>query len=486
MKIYNSLIKKKEEFKPIKEKEVRMYACGPTVYWFAHIGNLRTYLFENLLRRVLNYNGYKVKLVMNITDVGHLTSDSDSGEDKLEKGAKKERRSVWEIAQFYTDFFKKDLELLNIDEPDVWVKATDTIDDQIELIKELEKKGFTYIISDGVYFDTSKLEKYGRLWGDSERSEMKGRIEEVKEKRNQADFALWKFSPKDEKRQMEWESPWGIGFPGWHTECVAMSVKNLGIPFDIHCGGIDHLFIHHNNEIAQAEAAYGKLLSNYWMHGEFLNLKDSKMSKSSGTIITLRTLKQKGVSPLAYRYLCLNNHYRSKLTYSEESIDFAENSLNKLYEKAFELSHSEETDYSEKYNKYKNDFKEYISDDLNIPGALAMTWDMLKDKELSDFEKHELLLDFDKIFGLDVASIKSEENDNSKYIIKIFKNELPVWTSNIEVLPQEVKLLIEEREEKRRNKEWEKSDEIRDKINKLGWQVEDSGDKTIIKQGLSI
>jgi len=482
MKLYNSLTKTKEKFKPIKSNEVGMYSCGPTVYWFAHIGNLRTYIFVDLLKRALEYNEYNVNHIMNITDVGHLTSDSDSGEDKLEKGAKKERKSVWDIAQFYTDFFKNDLKLLNIIEPNKWIKATDTIDDQINLIKILEEKGYTYIISDGVYFDTSKLEKYGRLWGENERNEMKGRIEEVKEKRNQTDFALWKFSPKNEKRQMEWNSPWGVGFPGWHTECVVMSIKELGIPFDIHCGGIDHIFIHHTNEIAQAEAAYGKLLANYWLHGEFLNLKDSKMSKSSGTIITLQTLKQKGINPLSYRYLCLNTHYRSKLFFSDESIEFAETSLNKLYEKAFELFNSEKTELSKKYEKYKNQFKEYINDDLNVPSALAMTWDVLKDKELSDYEKHELLIEFDKVFGLKISSIKTDENiSNSNYIIKTFKDDVPFWTSDINSLPEEVKTLINQREEYRKNKDWRKSDEIRDKLESIGWQIEDSGEKTIIK-----
>jgi cysteinyl-tRNA synthetase len=486
MKIYNSLTKKKEEFKPIDKNEVKMYGCGPTVYWFAHLGNLRTYIFEDILKRTLEYNGYKVKHVMNITDVGHLTSDSDSGEDKLEKGAKKERRTVWEIAEFYTDFFKKDLELLNIKEPNIWVKATDTIDDQIELITKLEKRGFTYVISDGVYFDTSKLESYGRLWGAKERKDMKGRIAEVKEKKNQADFALWKFSPKNEKRQMEWNSPWGIGFPGWHTECVVMSVKNLGIPFDIHCGGVDHIFIHHTNEIAQAEAAYSKIPANYWMHGEFLNLKDSKMSKSSGTIITLKTLKQKGFSPLAYRYLCLNTHYRSKLSFSDESMEFAENSLNKLYEKAFEVFHSKKTKNTKEYEDYKNHFNEYIDDDLNTPSALALTWDMLKDKNLPDSDKHEILIDFDKVFGLGLSSIETgKTNLDSKYIIKTYKKDLPVWTSDIKVVPKEIKVLIEEREKNRKNKEWGKSDEIREKIEKLGWQVEDSGEKTIIKKNLT-
>jgi cysteinyl-tRNA synthetase len=482
MKIYNTLTKKKEEFKPIKDKEVGMYACGPTVYWFAHIGNMRTYLFEDLLKRVLIYNGYKVKHVMNITDVGHLTSDSDAGEDKLEKGAKRERKTVWEIAQFYADFFKKDIKSLNIIEPLIWVKATDTIDDQIELIKEMEKKGFAYVISDGVYFDTSKLEKYGRLWGDNERKEAKARIEEVKEKKHKSDFALWKFSPKNEKRQMEWDSPWGKGFPGWHTECVVMSVKNLGIPFDIHCGGIDHVFIHHTNEIAQAEAAYGQQMANYWMHGEFLNLKEGKMSKSLGNIVTLETLKEKGVAPLAYRYLCLNTHYRSKLYFSDESVEFAETSLNKLYEKVSELLQGEKTKHSEKFEEYENKFKDFISDDLDIPSALAMTWDALKDKELTDSEKYDLLIDFDKVFGLSLSSIKPIEEIDSKYLVKTTKDGIPVWTSDTSIFSKEIMELIESRNEARKRKEWDKSDEIRKEIEKKGWQIEDSGEKTIIKE----
>jgi cysteinyl-tRNA synthetase len=482
MKIYNTLTKQKEEFKPIKDKEVGMYTCGPTVYWFAHIGNMRTYLFEDFLKRALMYNGYKVKHVMNITDVGHLTSDSDSGEDKLEKGAKKERKTVWEIAQFYTDFFKRDIKSLNIIEPTVWVKATDTIDEQIELIKELEKKGFTYVISDGVYFDTSKLEKYGRLWGESERKEAKARIEEVKEKKHNSDFALWKFSPKDEKRQMEWDSPWGKGFPGWHTECVVMGVKNLGIPFDIHCGGIDHVFIHHTNEIAQAEAAYGKPLANYWLHGEFLNLKEGKMSKSLGNIITLQTLVEKEVSPLSFRYLSLNTHYRSKLSFSDESVEFAETSLNKLYDKVSELMQGEKTEHSQKYEKYRSEFKEFISDDLNTPSALAMTWDMLKDKELTDSEKYDLLIDFDQVFGLSLSSVQSKKDTGSDFLIKTLKDGVPVWTGDASIVPEDVMAMVKERNEARKDKEWSKSDELRKKIEEKGWQVEDSEERTVIKK----
>jgi len=482
MKIYNTLTRKKEEFKPIQGKEVGLYTCGPTVYWFAHIGNFRTFIFEDVLKRALRYEGYKVKHVMNITDVGHLTSDSDAGEDKLEKGAKKERKTVWEIADFYTNFFKQDLKALNIIEPDVWVKATDTIKEQIELIKELEKKGFTYIIKDGVYFNTSKLKEYGRLWGKGERKEMKARIEEVKGKKNKTDFALWKFSPKDEKRQMEWESPWGIGFPGWHTECVAIGVKNLGVPFDIHCGGIDHVFIHHTNEIAQAEAAYGKPLANYWMHGEFLNLKEGKMSKSLGNIVTLKTLEEKGINPLAYRYLCFGTHYRSKLFFSDESIDFAQNTLNKLYEKVAELFNSEKKTHSKKFEEYESKFKEHLNDDLNLPSVLAMIWEMLKDKELSDSEKYDLLIDFDKVLGFNLSSIKMDKTNGSKYIIKTMKDGIPVWTQDTKIVPKEIMSLIEARNDYRKNKEWDKADEARKGIEKLGWQVEDSGEKTIIKK----
>jgi cysteinyl-tRNA synthetase len=313
IKLYNTLNRKKETLKPIKKGKVGLYTCGPTVYWFAHIGNLRTFLFEDVLKRVLEYNGYKVRHIMNITDVGHLTSDADVGEDKMEKGAKREKKTVWQVAEFYTKAFKKDLKRLNILPPDHWIKATQTIKDQIVLIKTLEEKGFTYKTSDGIYFDTSKLKTYGRLTGRKKKKIKAGaRIKMVEGKKNPTDFALWKFSLKGQKRQMEWSSPWGIGFPGWHTECVVMSIKKLGIPFDVHCGGIDHVSIHHPNEIAQAEVAYGKIFANHWLHGEFLTLKEGKMAKSEGNIITLEDLIKKGFNPLAYRYLSFNAHYRSK------------------------------------------------------------------------------------------------------------------------------------------------------------------------------
>jgi cysteinyl-tRNA synthetase len=451
MKLFNTLTRKKEEFKPINKDCVTLYTCGPTVYSFAHIGNLRTYIFEDILKKVLEYNGYNVKHVMNITDVGHLTSDEDEGEDKLEKGAKRENKTVLDIVEFYTNHFKKDLTNLNIKDPTIWIKATETIDDQINLIKILEEKGYTYTTSDGVYFDTSKDDDYGVLWGSKEKTDFQARIEQNKEKKNPSDFALWKFSPKNEKRQMEWMSPWGIGFPGWHTECVVMASKFLGIPLDIHCGGIDHVSVHHTNEIAQAKAAYEKPLANFWMHGEFLTLKDDKMSKSKGNILILDTLN----TPLAYRYLCLTAHYKTQLIYSKESIEAAESALKKLKERINKLElHSEETNPESK-NEYLEKFKEYINDDLDTPKALALTWEIIKEEKISDKEKYDLIQEFDKIFSL---NLQKEEN----------------------AIPEHILQLAIERDEYRDKKDWNKSDEIRKEIEKQGFAVEDTPQGTKI------
>ncbi len=449
IKLYNSLSRKKEVFTPLQEK-VRIYACGPTVYDYVHIGNLRTYLFEDVLKRVLLYNGYKVKHVMNITDVGHLTSDEDTGEDKIERSAKDKNKTAWEIADYYTEKFKEDFKKLNITEPDIYIKATDTIEEQINLIKKLEEKGFTYKIKDGVYFDTTKLQTYGQM-ANLQQIEAGKRID-IKDKKNSTDFALWKFSDPQEKRQMEWDSPWGKGFPGWHTECVAMAKKCLGIPFDIHCGGIDHIEIHHPNEIAQAEVAYEQNPARFWMHGEFLNLKNEKMSKSKGEIITLSSLEEKGFSPLAYRYLVLNAHYRTKLTFSEEAIKNAEISLSKLKEKINPKNFSKE-----KINKkYKKDFMKAINDDLNTPKALSVAFAVLKDKELSKIEKSSTLIDFDKVFGLKL---------NEK-----------------ETIPEEVIKFAKEREKARIEKNFELSDEIRKKIEDLGYLIKDTKNGYKIKR----
>ena len=462
VRFYNSLTRKKEFFSPIKKGKVGLYTCGPTVYWYAHIGNLRTYIFEDILKRVLEYNGYKVKHVMNITDVGHLTSNEDYGEDKIEKKAKEEKKTVWEIAEFYTKAFKEDLELLNIIKPDIWVRATQTINDQINLIKILEKKGFTYKIKDGIYFDTSKLKTYGRLWPKKIKAKAKPRIEITSGKKNPADFALWKFSPKEQKRQMEWDSPWGKGFPGWHTECVVMAIKYLRIPFDIHCGGIDHILIHHTNEIAQAEAAFGKIPANFWLHGEFLLLESGRMGKSEGNIITLRDLIKRKFNPLAYRYLCLNTHYRSKLSFSWDSLKSAQSALNNLYLKVSEIKPEKSPNKikSKEFQGFKENFLKEINDDLNIPKALALCWKIIKSPLLSNGEKYNLLLDFDRVFGLNLKDIKK---------VKV---------------PLRIQKLVKLREKYRQEKKWKKADEVREEVQKNGYLIEDTKEGPKIKLNL--
>ncbi len=387
---------------------------------------------------------------MNITDVGHLTSDADEGEDKIELGAKREKKSAWEIADFYTEAFKKDLKKLNILEPDIWCKATDNIKEQIKLIKRLEKKGFTYKLEDGIYYDTSKFKDYGKL----AKLNIKGlkagiRVEVVKGKKNVTDFALWKFSPKDRKREMEWNSPWGKGFPGWHIECSAMSMKYLGENFDIHCGGIDHINVHHTNEIAQAEAATGKRWVNYWLHGEFLVFDKGKMAKSSGEFLTLEVLSNKGFDPLAYRYLCLNTHYRSVLNFSFEALESAQNAFNNLKEKILEIKKDLKSKKSD-ISKYKDEFLKNINDDLNMPSALAVMWSLIKDKDIGNKEKYDLLLEFDSVFGLGFKDFE---------IKKISKDLLD---------------LVNEREEARKKKNFKKADEIRDKLEKKGVILEDT------------
>ncbi|NUM74290.1 cysteine--tRNA ligase, partial [candidate division KSB1 bacterium] len=344
--LYDTYTRSLREFKPLRADEVGLYTCGPTVYDYAHIGNLRTYLFEDILRRALEFNGYNVKHVMNITDVGHLVSDADTGEDKMEKGARRTGKTAWEIAAFYTQAFQDDMQRLNILPPTIWCRATDHIREQIETIRCIEKKGFTYRTSDGIYFDTSKLPNYGYLARLDIEGLRAGERVEVGEKRNPTDFALWKFSPAGStssptggenrfdklpaRRQMEWESPWGVGFPGWHIECSAMSEKYLGPFFDIHCGGEDHITVHHTNEIAQTEACHGTRLANFWMHGYFLQLDDAKMAKASGEFLRVQTLIDRGYDPLAYRMLCLGAHYRTQLNFTWESLDGAETALQRL------------------------------------------------------------------------------------------------------------------------------------------------------------
>jgi cysteinyl-tRNA synthetase len=449
IKFFNTLSRKIEIFKPKKEGQALIYTCGPTCYWFAHIGNLRTYIFEDVLKRVLIYNGYKVKHVMNITDVGHLVSDQDVGEDKILLAAKREKKSAKEIARFYERAFKRDLKRLNILEPDVWIRATETIKDQIEFIKILEKKGFTYLTEDGVYFDTSKLKKYGRLWPKEMEILPGARVEMVPGKKNPTDFALWKFAKG--RKEMVWDSPWGKGFPGWHTECVVMSVKELGIPFDIHCGGVDHILIHHTNEIAQAEAAFSKILANYWLHGEFLLVDGKKMAKSLGNIFTLDNLIQKGFNPLSFRYFCLQAHYRSKLNFTFNALKASENALKNLYSLvSFLASKKGKKVNLKKIKKEKEKFLEIVNKDLNTPKALALMWEVLSNKSLNESEKYLLLIDFDRVFGLNLEKVPA---------LKI---------------PKKIEKMIFEREKLRKEKKWEEADKIREKIKEAGFIIEDT------------
>lgn len=445
--LYNTLTRKKQEFKPIKKGEVGLYTCGPTVYDYAHIGNLRTYVFEDILKRVLIYNGYKVKHVMNITDVGHLTGDMDMGEDKLEKGAKREGKSAWDIAEFYTRAFQNDLKKLNIKQDDInWLKATDTIKEQIAMVKILEEKGYTYKTSDGVYFDTSQFPKYNKLSHLKLEDLQEGaRVEKNEEKKNPTDFALWKFSPIGEKRQMEWESPWGTGFPGWHLECSVMSSMGLGDQLDIHCGGIDHINVHHTNEIAQYEAAYGQPFFNYWLHSAFLNITGGKkMAKSEGNFLTLENaFEKKGIDPLVFRFACLQTHYRKPMEYSEDIMRNAENGFTHLKNQVRELG--EKT--GEINKTYKTKFLEAINDNLNMPLALAVVQELLK-SDISDADKLKTVLDFDQVLGLALEVV--------------------------EELSIEVNELIKLRDTARAEKNWEESDRLRDEINQLGYTVEDS------------
>lgn len=456
--LFNTLTRQKEEFKPLNAEEVGLYTCGLTVYNFAHIGNLRTYLFEDILKRVLEYNGYQVKHVMNITDVGHLTGDMDLGEDKMEKGAVREGKSAWEIAEFYTAAFKKNLADLNIKEPGIWCKATDNVPEQITLVGILEKKGFTYKTSDGLYFDTAKIKDYNKL-SHVPLDELKegARVEKNPEKKNPTDFALWKFSPAGVKRQMEWKSPWGVGFPGWHIECSAMSLKYLAGELDIHCGGIDHINVHHTNEIAQSEAATGKKFFNYWLHGAFLNISGGqKMAKSAENFLTLeKAFLEKGINPLAYRFAALQTHYRKPMEYSEAGIKQASDGLISLYNSVAWLG-----DEKGKINlKYKQKFLEAINDDLNLPQALAVLFSVLK-SDLSEADQLATILDFDLVLGLKLAQAKN-----------LIKESIA-----LEDLPQEIQELVKKRAQARKIKDWALSDKLRKEIEVRGYTLEDTSE----------
>ena len=448
--LYDSYSRSIREFEPLDGDEVRIYACGPTVYDYAHIGNLRTYIFEDVLKRTLEFYGYKVKHVVNITDVGHLTSDADTGEDKIEKGSRRTGKTAWEIAELYTEAFKRDLQELNIKEPDIWCRATDHIAEQITDIQKIEDKGFAYQTSDGVYFDTSQLESYGYLARLDREGLNAGERVEIGEKRNATDFALWKFSPKDEIRQMEWESPWGKGFPGWHIECSAMAIKYLGKEFDIHCGGKDHIPVHHTNEIAQCEVCYGTNMANFWIHGYFLETDKSKMSKSSGEFLRLKTLYDNQYDPIAYRYLCLTANYRSDLKFTWESLDAAQTALGRLRNAVFSWTESADSLQSAD-REFLNRFQENVFYDLNTTKALAVMWDLVKSNR-EEGVKRATIIEFDKILGLDLEN----------------------WVPKKQDVPEEIMDLVNRRLEARQQKNWNEADSLREKINQLGFEVEDS------------
>ena len=453
LKIYNSLTRKEEEFKPVEEGQVKMYTCGPTVYHFAHIGNLRSYVMEDILERTLNFLGYNVKRVMNITDVGHLTSDADEGEDKMLVGAKREHKSVLEIAKFYTDAFKKDCDRLNIKWPEIVVPATSCVDRYIMMIEDLLKKGFAYISNGNVYFDTSKLKNYYVLTNHNTDDLLVGVREGVEEdegKKNKTDFALWFTKSKFDDQELKWDSPWGKGYPGWHIECSGISTKYLGEYLDIHCGGVDNKFPHHTNEIAQTESFVGHKWCNYWFHVEHLNNEQGKMSKSAGGFITVDKLVENNYSPLAYRLFCLQSHYRKPLLFSFDRLDGAVSAYNKVKDKVASLQKEPEGTFDEvKYEKYLSDFKKALEDDLNTSMALAVLYDVLKEN-MSALTKLKLVEEFDKVLGLDL--LKNEEVEIS----------------------QEIKDLAEERWIAKQNKDWAKADKLRQILLEKGFVVKDS------------
>lgn len=463
--VYNTLTRKKEEFLPAKEGKVGMYTCGPTVYNYAHIGNLRTYIFEDVLKKSLEYAGYKVKHVMNITDVGHLQSDADEGEDKMTLGAKRENKSPWEIARFYEDGFFEDCKKLNIKRPTVTCRATEHIDDMINLIKTLEEKGYTYISNGNVYYQIDKFKDYTKLANLSiDELEAGSRVEVDTNKKNPLDFVLWFTNSKFTNQIMQWDSPWGTGFPGWHLECSAMSIKYLGETVDIHCGGVDHIPVHHTNEIAQSEGALGHKWVNYWMHGEFLVLDNGKMSKSSGDFLTLSRVIEEGFDPLEYRYFCLQSRYRKQLLFSFQSLKEASNGLKKLKEKIFFIRKAAEENEKldkDKIQDYKNKFANNICDDLNMPNAFTTLHEVLKDEELTNKEKIILVEDFDEVLSLDLLNYKEEKN--------------------IDVDEEYINDLIAKRAEARKNKEWAKADQLRNELLEMDIELIDTKEGTTWK-----
>lgn len=457
MKLYNTLTHNIEEFVPNNGNNVLMYTCGPTVYHYAHIGNLRSYIFEDILEKTLEFLGYKVKRCMNITDVGHLTSDSDSGEDKMLKGAKREHKTVMEIAQMYTEAFKSDCNDLNIRWPELVVPATENIDQYIKIIEKLLNDNYAYISGGNVYFDTSKLTDYYVLTNHKEDEMVVGVRDGVlydEAKRNQADFALWFTKSKFEDQELKWDSPWGYGYPGWHIECSGISIKYLGEYLDIHCGGIDNIFPHHTNEIAQSEAYLGHKWCNYWVHGEHLNDQSGKMSKSKGDFLTVSLLKNKGYNPIIYRFMCLNSHYRKVLNFSYEALDNMKQAYDKLRAKTLNLGNSEDATNT---TTYMDKFKSALSDDLNTALALTILYDVLK-SELTNSQKKYLVREFDKVLSLNLLTKEDKQFD--------------------EELVNYVEEQIELRKEAKKNKNFALADQIRQELQEKGINLIDTREGT--------
>ena len=461
---YNTLGRKKEDFIPLKGNEVRIYTCGPTVYNYAHIGNFRAYIFMDNLRRTLKYNGYQVKHVMNITDVGHLESDADEGEDKMIKAAKREKKDPYAIADFYTKAFFKDIQSLNIEVPEIIAKATEHIPEMQKMVEEILANGYAYETSKGIYFDISKLDQYPILSNRKMDEQIAGaRVEVDPEKRNPYDFAIW--IKADKNHIMKWESPWGLSYPGWHIECSAMSRKYLGDEFDIHTGGIDHIPTHHENEIAQSKGATGKIPARFWMHSEFLLIDGGKMSKSLNNTYTLENLKEKGIEPLAFKLFCYAANYRTKLNFTFEGALAAQKSLNRLREGYLKQKQGNTKVEEKELEEYKVKFLEAINDDLNIPQAMGIVWEIIRKTEKSK-DYATLLEQFDQVLGLDL--VHAEEY---------------LKTQNAEVvMDEEVKQLVEKRDQARKEKNWALSDEIRDLLQQKGYIVKDTKEGTMIEK----
>ncbi len=462
--LYNTLTKKKEKFEPIDSKEVRIYSCGPTVYKDATIGNMRTNIFQDVLRRVLKYNGYKIKHAMNITDVGHLVSDGDDGEDKMLKSAREEKKTPLQIAEHYTKLFFEDLEELNIEVPEIICKATEHINEMLEYVKSLIENGYAYETSTAIYFDISKLDKYPILSNiDIEKQKAGARVEVDEEKKNPSDFALWIKAP--ENHLMKWDSPWGLSYPGWHIECSAMGQKYLGDEFDIHTGGIDLVPTHHENEIAQSKGKCGKMPAKYWIHGEYLLIDGGKMSKSLGNAYLIKDIKEKGYDPISYKLFSYSCHYRNKLNFTWDGIESASKSLEKLrnsYQTNLKGNDELTSSDLEKLKEAEEKFHKAINDDLNMPLAMSFVWEVAKyDKKNLQIAK--LLEKFDTVLGIKIDKMNIEEDQS-------------------EEIEQEIIDLLEQRKIARENKDWAKSDEIRDIINRKGYIVKDTKEGQIINR----